>query len=68
MPIEWLVGGGVVLIAAALFLKRARARQAAVIAGIICLVVATVLNPDILETFADKVSTVLDGKPPDKDY
>ena len=68
MLTEWLVGGGVVLIVAALFLKRARARQAAVIAGIVCLVVATVLNPDILETFADKVSTVLDGKPPDKDY
>ena len=40
MRTEWLVGGGVVLILAALFLKRARARQAAVIAGVICLVVA----------------------------
>jgi hypothetical protein len=54
-----------VLILAALFLKRARARQAAVVAGIICLGVATALNPDILVTFADKVSTVLDGQPPD---
>jgi hypothetical protein len=68
MRIEWLVGGGVFLIISALFFKQARARQAAVIAGVICLVIATVLNPGILVTFADKVSTVLDGKPPDNDY
>ena len=69
MGTEWLVGGGIVLIiVGALFLRQARARQAAVVAGIVCLVVATVLNPAILEAFADKVSMVLDGKPPDKDY
>lgn len=65
MNSDVLVTLGAVLIVGAIFLKRARLRQAAVVAGIISLVVATVLNPDILVTFADKVSTVLDGAPPD---
>jgi urea transporter len=60
-----LVGLGVILIIAGLLLKRARARQAALIGAAISLIVACVLNPDILLTFADKVSTILDGKPPD---
>jgi uncharacterized membrane protein HdeD (DUF308 family) len=65
MSTEVFVILGVVLIVAALFLKRPRTRQVAVAAGIISLVVATVLDPDILVTFADKVSTVLDGHAPE---
>ena len=67
MTTEVLVTLGVVLIVAAIFLKRARIRQAAVVAGCISLIVATVLNPDILVTFADEVSTLLDGKPPENE-
>jgi len=62
---EALVGLGFILIIAGLLLKRARARQVALIGAAISLIVACVLNPDILVTFADKVSTILDGKPPD---
>jgi urea transporter len=62
---ETLVGLGVVLIAAGLLLKQARARQAALIGAAISLIVACVLNPDIIYTFADKVSTILDGQAPD---
>jgi hypothetical protein len=62
---EALVGLGVALILAGLLLKRARLRQAALIGAAISLIVACVLNPDILVTFADKVSTILDGQPPD---
>lgn len=65
MTTEVLVTLGVVLIVAAIFLKRARVRQAAVVAGCISLIVATALHPDILVTFADEVSTLLDGKPPE---
>lgn len=65
MTTEVLVTLGVVLLIGAIFLKRTRSRQVAVVAGIISLVVATALNPDILVTFADKVSTMLDGAPPD---
>lgn len=60
-----LVGLGVILIIAGLLLKHARARQVALIGAAISFIVACVLNPDILVTFADKVSTILDGKPPD---
>lgn len=63
--IETLVGLGVVLIVAGLLLKRARMRQAALIGAAISLIAACVLDPDILLTFADKVSTILDGQPPD---
>jgi len=66
MTTEVLVTLGVLLIVGAIFLKKARTRQVAVAAGIISLIVATVLDPDILVTFADKVSTVLDGHPPDE--
>lgn len=62
---EALVGLGLVLIVAGLLLKRARMRQAALIGAAISLIVACVLNPDIIVTFADKVSTILDGQPPD---
>jgi hypothetical protein len=65
MIIQVLVALGVVLIIAAVLLRRPRARRFALIGGIISLVVATVLNPDILLAFADEVSTVLDGKPPE---
>jgi urea transporter len=62
---ETLVGLGIILIIAGLLLKRARARQVALIGAVISLIVACVLNPDIIVTFADKVSTILDGQPPD---
>jgi urea transporter len=62
---ETLVGLGFVLIIAGLLLKRARARQVALIGAAISLIVACVLNPDIIVTFADRVSTILDGQPPD---
>jgi urea transporter len=62
---QTLVGLGVVLIIAGLLMKRARARQVALIGAAVSLIAACVINPDILVTFADKVSTILDGKPPD---
>jgi urea transporter len=62
---ETLVGLGVVLIIAGLLLKRERMRQLALVGAAVSLIVACVINPDILVTFADKVSTILDGQPPD---
>jgi urea transporter len=62
---DTLIGLGLVLIVAGLLLKRARARQVALIGAAVSLIVACVLNPDIIVTFADKVSTILDGEPPD---
>jgi len=62
---QTLVGLGVVLIIAGLLTKRERARQLALAGAAVSLIVACVINPDLLVTFADKVSTILDGKPPD---
>ena len=62
---ETLVGLGLVLIVAGLLLKSARMRQAALIGAVISIIAACVINPDIMVTFADKVSTILDGQPPD---
>jgi len=62
---QTLVGLGVVLIIAGLLTKRERARQLALAGAAVSLIAACVINPDILVTFADKVSTILDGKPPD---
>ena len=62
---ETLVGLGLALTVAGLLLKSARMRQAALIGAVISIIAACVINPDIMVTFADKVSTILDGKPPD---
>ena len=62
---QTLVGLGVVLIIAGLLTKRERARQLALAGAAVSLIAACVINPDLLVTFADKVSTILDGKPPD---
>jgi len=62
---ETLVGLALVLGLACLFLKKARMRQAAMIGAAISIIAACVINPDIIFTFADKVSTILDGQPPD---
>jgi len=35
------------------------------IGAAISIIAACVINPDIIFTFADKVSTILDGQPPD---
>ena len=64
-PTQALVGLGILLIIAGLLLKRARFRQAALIGAAISFIGAIALNPDVLILFADKVSTILDGQPPD---
>lgn len=64
-PTQGLVGLGVILIMAGLLLKRARLRQAALIGAAISFIAVVALNPDLIYLFADKVSTILDGQPPD---
>ncbi|MEP6730945.1 MAG: hypothetical protein ABJE10_09915 [bacterium] len=65
MLIETLVGAGVVLILAAVLLKRARMRRFALIGAVVSLIAAVVADPDILVSFADRVSIILDGEIPD---
>ena len=62
---ETLIGLALVLIVAGLLLRRAHMRQAALVGAVISIIAACVISPDIIVTFADKVSTILDGQPPD---
>ena len=62
---ETLIGLGLALIVAGLLMKRERLRQVALIGAAISIIAACVISPEIMVTFADKVSIILDGKAPD---
>ena len=63
--INTLVAMGIVLILGSLFLKRGRLGRIALIAGVVSLVAAFALSPELLLATADWITKVLDGKPPD---
>ena len=65
MNVKTLFALGLILVLASLFLKQARARRVAVIAGVVSIVIAFALSPDLLLATADWITEVLDGKPPD---
>ena len=65
MIIKTLVALGIGLILASLFLQRGRTGRAALIAGVVSLVLAFAFSPTLLLATADWITEALDGKPPD---
>ena len=65
MFIKLLVALGIGLIVAAVLTKRERFGRFALIGGVLSLVVAFVLSPDLLVGTANWISSVLDEKPPE---